>query len=72
MAFEQAVHLELSAMQLKTLNARSAGLLVALTSASIRKSFRARQSPCALAGSGVRHYPSPCRVFVAALLVIAR
>jgi len=35
MAFEQAVHLELSAMQLKTLNARSAGLLVALTSASM-------------------------------------
>src|SRR6516162_10832514 len=33
--FEQAVHLELSAMQLKTLNARSAGLLVALTSASM-------------------------------------
>jgi hypothetical protein len=32
--FEQAVHLELSAMQLMTLNALSAGLLVALTSAS--------------------------------------
>ena len=34
-AFEQAVHLELSAMQLMTLNALSAGLLVALTSASM-------------------------------------
>jgi hypothetical protein len=34
-AFEQAVHLELSAMQLMTLNAVSAGLLVALTSASM-------------------------------------
>ena len=34
-AFEQAVHLELSAMQLMTLNALSAGLLVAVTSASM-------------------------------------
>ena len=34
-AFEQAVHLELSAMQLMTLNALSAGLLVAVTSAGM-------------------------------------
>jgi hypothetical protein len=34
-AFEQAVHLELSAMQFMTFNALSAGLLVALTSASM-------------------------------------
>jgi hypothetical protein len=37
---QQAVHLELSAMQLMTLNALSAGLLVAFTSASMAQELQ--------------------------------